>query len=388
MYGRFQDNVWALPWHANCKCEPWCGLMPELKQQKIQRYLESLFGAPIKVCSLSTLGGERKNGDVKGYGYGVPVKVDFRTASGERRTTVLHTMSPGPFGHEHMADRAQELLWEHHSFNRLPRHVQSLDVCGFQPEGQLVSVSSIVEFGLLTEYLEGESYALDLERIRDTGILGGPDMARADALCRYLAEVHKVPGNDPGLYVRRIRELVGHGECIMGVTDAYPRHPMAPPNFLENVEHLCVTWRWRLKVLTHRLRQVHGDFHPWNVLFRSATDFSVLDRSRGEYGDPADDVTSLTLNYVFFSLQRSGRLEGAFEILFRRFWEQYLEQTGDGEMLGVVAPFLAFRALVMASPLWYPSLPDDVRLRLLTFLVSVLESERFDPKEVNRYCGV
>jgi len=61
------------------------------------------------------------------------------------------------------------------------------------------------------------------------------------------------------------------------------------------------------------LRQIHGDFHPWNILFRPGIDFQLLDRSRGEYGDPADDLTSLTVNYFFFSLQRSGRLEDPLE---------------------------------------------------------------------------
>jgi aminoglycoside phosphotransferase (APT) family kinase protein len=57
-----------------------------------------------------------------------------------------------------------------------------------------------------------------------------------------------------------------------------------------------ITWRLRLKSLTHRLRQVHGDFHPWNILFRSAAEFSLLDRSRGEYGDPADDFRGFLSN--------------------------------------------------------------------------------------------
>ncbi len=116
-------------------------------------------------------------------------------------------------------------------------------------------------------------------------------------------------------------------------------------------------------------------------------EFSLLDRSRGEYGDPADDVASLTMNYLFFSLQRSGRLEGALESLFLRFWERYLEKSGDREMLRVVAPFLAFRGLVMASPLWYPTLTDTVRQRILAFIVAVLESDRFYPQKANIYCG-
>ncbi len=44
-------------------------------------------------------------------------------------------------------------------------------------------------------------------------------------------------------------------------------------------------------------------------------------------------------------------------------------------MLGVVAPFLALRSLVMASPVWYPALPATVRHLFLAFTVAVLESE-------------
>jgi hypothetical protein len=122
-------------------------------------------------------------------------------------------------------------------------------------------------------------------------------------------------------------------------------------------------------------------------LFGDGLVFRVLDRSRGEYGDPTDDVTCLTGNYLFFSLQRSGRLEGAFESLFRRFWERYLEKSGDREMLNVCAPYFAFRGLVMASPLWYPNLPDDVRRKLIAFTLAVLDAPSFDPAQVNKYCG-
>ena len=41
-------------------------------------------------------------------------------------------------------------------------------------------------------------------------------------------------------------------------------------------------------------------------------------------------------------------------------------------MLRVVAPFYAFRGLVMASPVWYPALSDTVRQRILAFVLAVL----------------
>ncbi|MGQ0544195.1 MAG: phosphotransferase, partial [Betaproteobacteria bacterium] len=171
--------------------------------------------------------------------------------------------------------------------------------------------------------------------------------------------------------------------CIFGVSDSYPEKL----EVLKRMELQCVEWRWKLRDRTHRLRQVHGDFHPWNIMFREGTDFSVLDRSRGEWGDAADDVACLALNYLFFSLQRSGRLEAGFELLWRRFWERYLERSGDAELLEVVAPFLAFRGLVMANPLWYPALSPEIRERMLRFVTRVLEDPSFDPARANEYCA-
>jgi len=310
----------------------------------LRTYLRALHGGEVDDVRITPLGGGRQ-GD-KGYGYGVPLRVDYRLGGAPRRA-VLETVRPGPFGHEHMADRAQLLLWAHGAFGALPRHVASLDVGAVRSGGALESLGSAEELFMLAEFVEGREYADDLLRLRAGERAGGADFARADALCDYLAEIHRAKGPDPGLYVRRVRELLGHGECIFGVADAYPAGPLVPS--VREIERRALEWRWKLKPRTHRLRQVHGDFHPWNLMFREGTDFSVLDRSRGEWGEPADDVTCLTLNYLFFSLQRAGRLEGDFERLFRGFWARYLERSGDLEMLEVAAPFFAFRALVMAK---------------------------------------
>ena len=93
------------------------------------------------------------------------------------------------------------------------------------------------------------------------------------------------------------------------------------------------------------------------------------------------------MNYLFFSLQRSARLDGNFECLFRRFWERYLGKSNDKEMLQVAAPFFAFRGVVMAHPVWYPDLAAEVRRKLLNFIQAVLNEEQFNPDEVNNYCG-
>jgi hypothetical protein len=358
--------------------------MDALKTEELEQYLRSLWGPSTRVVRCVPLGKSADATDAKGFGYGVPLRIDAEV-DGQPRSVVLETMSPNSFGHEHRADRAQSILWSHSAYNDLPCHVRSIDVGAKRLSGGLVSLGDADEFFVLTEFADGESYAADLSRIRDTGASDPLDQPRADALCDYLLQIHRVRGSEPGLYVRRARELLGHGECIMGILDSYPAGAATPPGLLKDIERRAVDWRWTLKSRTHRLRQIHGDFHPWNILFRRGTDFTALDRSRGEWGEPADDVTCLTLNYAFFSLLRSGRVEGVLEEMFQRFWDRYLEGSGDRELLEVAPPFLTFRSLVMANPIWYPRLPDALRRRILDFALRVLDEPRFDPRRIQAY---
>jgi hypothetical protein len=359
--------------------------MPAVTIQALKQYLESLFGAPVQVLSLKEEGSRKSADDLKSFGYGSPLFIEFEIR-GERKKVVLETMAASSFGHDHFSDRAQSILWEHSAFNNLPLHVHSLDSGVFLDSGVVLSTGKAREFFLLTDFASGDPYAGDLDRIRKTGLLLEEDIIRVRALSDYLAVIHTIKNDTPSLYVRRIRELLGHGECIMGLIDNYPPYfDFIDTQLLKTIEQSCLEWRWRIKNLTHRLCQVHGDFHPWNVLFREGTDFSLLDRSRGEWGEPADDTTCLSINYLFSSLLRSGRLEGAFEKMFFLFWESYLDKTNDREMLAVVAPFFAWRGLVIGSPVWYPRLPVSVRRSIFNFIRNVLAADRFDPSDVNRY---
>nr|NIP66552.1 aminoglycoside phosphotransferase family protein [Candidatus Bathyarchaeota archaeon]NIU80683.1 aminoglycoside phosphotransferase family protein [Candidatus Bathyarchaeota archaeon]NIV67304.1 aminoglycoside phosphotransferase family protein [Candidatus Bathyarchaeota archaeon]NIW15865.1 aminoglycoside phosphotransferase family protein [Candidatus Bathyarchaeota archaeon]NIW33976.1 aminoglycoside phosphotransferase family protein [Candidatus Bathyarchaeota archaeon] len=112
---------------------------------------------------------------------------------------------------------------------------------------------------------------------------------------------------------------------------------------------------------------------------------TVLDRSRGEWGEAADDVTAMSINYLFYSLRNYGELNGPFEELFSLFWDNYLEKTQDEQILEVAQPFFAWRALVIASPVWYPNLSPEVRTNLFNFIKAVLNLERFVLEDINSY---
>jgi Ser/Thr protein kinase RdoA (MazF antagonist) len=356
-------------------------------------YLSRVLDAPVEVVAVRPLGGPGGGGtDPKGFGYGVPLEVECVAGGSVRNFVMARTRVAQGFGHDYPADRAWQALYGHRAYNGFPRHVRSLDVGFIAQSGALSSVADASEFFQLVEKAEGRLYWLDLDRLL-TEPLRPLDQARARELGCFLARAHELRRAEPTLYQRHVRELIGHGECLMGILDSYPHpYPPLPPDVCEAIERDAVSWRWRLRGRTHRLARVHGDFHPWNLLFREGTDFSVLDRSRVEWGEPADDVSALGINYLFFGLRKAqadGRpgVAEPFLTLFRAFLEAYAEASRDRELPEVLPPFLAFRALVIAHPRWYPNLTLETRHALIGFARALMAGGPFAPERVQELLG-
>jgi Ser/Thr protein kinase RdoA (MazF antagonist) len=364
-----------------------------MREEVLSRYLASVLGTAVDVLALRSLTDEQHSADdPKGFGYGVPFEVECLADGVVRSFVVARTRPAQGFGHDYPADRAWQALYGHGAYNSFPRHVRSVDVGVVRESGELVSVGDATEFFQLVEKADGTLYRADLERLLDAPS-SHLDIARAEALANFLAQTHADKRAEPTLYHRRIRELVGHGECLMGILDSYPHpYPLLSAQECEALEAALVSWRWRLRGRAHRLARVHGDFHPWNLLFREGTDFSVLDRSRGEWGEPADDVSALAVNYLFFGLRKSDASDQTgvaqpFLTLFDRFLSTYLATSGDRELLEVLPPFFAFRALVIAHPRWYPTISEKTRRALIDFAHTMARGSPFDPAGVATLFG-
>jgi len=88
---------------------------------------------------------------------------------------------------------------------------------------------------------------------------------------------------------------------------------------------------------------------------------------------------------VFFSLMQHGKMDGAYREAISLFHDEYVSATGDDELFDVSGLFFAFRGVVVANPLFYPDVSDEVRGRLFAFVHGVLASERFEPGAVDDY---
>lgn len=363
-------------------------VLPESDPSRPVRQLVEAVLPDARVEEVTPLGpdsGPGHDATEKAAGYGVPRRITVVRSDGATQRLVLHTSTANAFGHDRRSDRAAEMLLAFDTFGSIPAHVEVVDVGSLTRDGRFLSLRDAGEFYLLTTYAEGDVYATDLRRIAKERRARPEDLSRCEALARYLVALHGAKGAQPGSYRRAVRDLVGHGEGIFGLIDGYPDDvPGAPPARLQAIERRCVEWRWKLRGRDQRLARTHGDFHPFNILFDEASRLTLLDTSRGSQGDPADDVTCLAINYVFFALDAPGAWQGGLRALWQRFWEVYLGWSGSAGVLDAAAPFLAWRALVLANPGWYPAVTSRARDALLTLVERALDAPRFDPADAER----
>lgn len=337
-------------------------------EKKLEDYLKERFGSEARLKKVERLGE-----GVHGTGF----RVSFHHPEGEDHL-VMKTLFPSRFGHDHYADRAQVLLLANANYNEMPKHVKAVDVVGETPQ-KLVSIRDAREFYIFMEEAEGRPYFEDLEEILQRGRLDQKDIQRVRMLADFLADIHSIKYHREDadiLYKRRIRDLIGHGECIMGIIDAFGPLEFTMENDLVDYVEKCIPWWGRLRLKHERLSSVHGDYHPGNIRLRG-DDFLLLDRSRGSWGEPADDVSSLSINFIHYALKDRAGFAGPFADLFNHFIEYYIDRTGDEEVFAVCQPFYTFRALVIANPRFYPLDSADTKKKLLRFGYRVLDEETF-----------
>jgi len=345
-------------------------------KQKVENYLKESFGPAAELAEMKPVG--------KGT-HGTAYRLKVTTPEEEKRL-IFKTLSPSGFGHDHFSDRARVLLLANANYNLMPKHVQALDVVGDSPY-RFVSLKEAWEFYIFMEEAQGRSYFSDLNDILERGSLTPSDQGRARMLALFLAQIHakKYAEKDAGiLYRRRIRDLIGHGECIMGIIDAYGRTEFTTERELVAYAERCLPWWGKIRDKCGRLCEVHGDYHPGNIWF-DGDDFTLLDRARGTWGEAADDLSCLAVNYIHYAVRNTGTFSGPFAELFRQFVGEYLEETGDEEILEVIQPFFAFRILVLANPRFYPRETDENRRKLINFGYSILETERFEVEKIPEY---
>jgi aminoglycoside phosphotransferase family enzyme len=371
----------------------------KIPQSVVQKYLSEKEGRPVEILKYERLGS-----GWHGTGYKVKFKVQSskskisskfkgQNSNNSVKEVVLRTLMPVNFGHDWLSDRAGSFVLQHKLAQEIPDHIVSFDVSGYSNDNKLVSLGGIKEFFHVVKVAEGVSYSQDFARIKESGELADGDLKRAKYLSDYLVRLHskKFKGSRDELRSirrRHSRDAVGHGEMMMGVIDSYPdKFDFATGEDLADLICRAVKFREKIKDLPVIPCRMHGDFHPGNILFNGRK-MTVLDASREVFGDPADDLTAMAINYIWFAVMQTGQFDGPFAELFNIFWKNYVIKAKDRLIVRTAGVFFAFRGVVVAHPLFYSMQSDSVRRKMVRFVENVLDDKAFDPRKINEYLGV
>jgi hypothetical protein len=350
--------------------------MDQIDLEEIKKYLNIQFNGEISEVSINELGA-----GCVGTGYGLDFKV-----GGVSKRKILKTLFTSNLGMDHFSDRAGSLLLAHSHYHKVPKHVESVDVCGVSEDGAMISVGKAKEFFILMDEAKGKDMFSDFERIAKEDNLSEIDKKRILELSNYLVELHeeKPTENQESLYKRTMRGVVGGHTSIMSIVDMYPSNQdwVSSLELQEMIKESVKFWSEH-RFSNSRLCHVHGDFHPGNIWYNE-DDFTLLDRSGMTYGEAADDMTAFSINFLFYSYKEHGVLKGAAKEGFELFWNNYLEKSGDLEIKNVAPPFFALRSMVVINPIFYSDdffggkdNADKVRKGIFNFALEMLKEGKF-----------
>ena len=351
--------------------------MVDFKIEEIEKYLSFLYNDNVTDIKLNELG----SGCV-GTGH----SLDF-TINGERKRKILKTLFTSNLGMDHFSDRAGSLLLAHSHYKKIPRHIQSVDVCGVLEEGSMISIGKAKEFFILMDEAKGEDMFDDFARMAKEERLSEKDRKRILELSDYLVQLHKEKSEDnkESLYKRCLRGVVGGNTSIMSIVDMYPKNQAWICEYeLQQMIKESVKFWSEHKFNSSRLCQVHGDFHPGNIWYNEEDEFTLLDRSGMTFGEAADDLTPFSINFIFYSFKENGALVGACKEGFNLFWQNYLDKSQDENILNVAAPFFALRSMVVINPIFYDDFfgskdrANKIRRDIFYLALRMLEKGKFD----------
>jgi hypothetical protein len=367
--------------------------MINIDENRLKDYLSKIFSSDILIKKIEKLG--------EGF-HGVGFSIDTVNKNGEEKRYFLKNLHEQGFGHEYPADRANVIIRALMDYNLLPSHVKVLDAGSVQKNGSLLSFGQPEEFFMIMEEGKGKEYWTDLDKIRDSEKLTKNDEEKIITISDYLSSIHSIKydgKNRDYLYKRVVRDFVGHGELTMGVIDTFPdKLDFVSNKELVEIVKKMVEWWNKIKYKNERLTVVHGDFYPGNIWFDDKK-LVVFDRSRFRYGDPADDTTCLTMNFINYSVMSYGEFKDPFKKLTELFFTQYFKKRKDNEMFKVSPLFFAFRALVSIHPVFYSAgwmknhgfkkerieVLNDSKKKIINFTRNILNEEEFNVKKINSY---
>ena len=228
---------------------------------------------------------------------------------------------------------------------------------------------------------EGKSYLEILSKKANKKEIDNEDKKEIDKIIDFIVKVHKGkhPSNNKEklnvIYNDYLRNVIGNPEYLLMLLHNIPHdnlflNPKEQGEFMK----LMLDNMHYFKDRHERLVSLHGDFWGANVFLKEDGEIFVIDYSRMPWGDAGFDIGFWMSQYLF--QYHTGNKE-YFKQLGEYFLEQYIQRTGDKEIMQTMVFSLGLVAAMYASSVWVPDVDDDARKFFFEHVCEMLKIKKF-----------
>lgn len=304
-------------------------------------------------------------------------KLEYEYA-GQIKKTVCRRLHGIGMSRDYLPDNVGYLLLQHEITKTHPLHIPSNDVVCFGDKIQVVSLDGIEDVFQIVEFAEGDSYVKWILDIQN-GFTSDHEKVVKN-ITDYMLKTHKIkPKVDPEkikhYYWRHSQDFIG-SEVLMDILDVWPQDKLLSlKDRAFFVEQLYIL-REQTRDLYKRCVMIHSDLHPDNIRVHADLSISILDSARTIWGEPADDLTCMLANFLFFGMKfpkSRAEYQKAYDFMLQR----YLAKNGSSELEQAARIYMPIRLLILAHPLFFSDDSPKLKKQVIKLAKEIISNRKF-----------
>ncbi|MFS8131021.1 MAG: phosphotransferase [Candidatus Dojkabacteria bacterium] len=339
----------------------------------IKHYLEDKYGKDITLKEITKLGS-----GLVADGY----KVVFINKGVETKIVCRQLRGIG-LSRDYLADNVGYLLLQHQISQIHPTHINSIDVVCYGEEVRTVSIDGIENVFQVMEFAEGKSYIEFISKISKEETLSKQQKEIIENISSYMARIHEIKPMQLSdeifkhYYWRHSQDYIG-SEVFMDIMDVWDNDKLLDAQGKTEMMTNLFRIRESLRSEYKRCSMIHSDLHPDNIRVQEDLTIRPLDSARAMWGEPADDLTSMLANFIYFGLKNDGSLKGSYLEAYNLMLNKYIELTQDKDISKHAQLYLPVRLLILAHPDFFSSDTLELKNMLINFAKKILNDSHFD----------
>jgi len=279
----------------------------------------------------------------------------------------------GGMSKDYNSDKVGYFLLQHTCASNHINHCKSYGISFKDFKGEIFNLDTIKDTYQVIDYVSGKEFFETITNLEEKFDLVTPYL---DKIIDYLVQLHSIKPDfnkqkTNNLYNRHLKDVIG-SEVFLDVLDAWSENDdLVTLKIKEKVNSKLFILREQYKNNYKRCSRIHADLHFGNIFFNMKKELTVLDSARNPWGEPADDLICLLINFDYISIKKHKEITSYYENIKQYILKRYLEKTKDSDIKNYFDLFYILRLFILLNPNFFNN-NNKVRKILFEKLIVLL----------------